>query len=635
MVLIEISSLKVGVEYRNRYAVLYPLLETREGCSMKRRKKVAGVHISVVPSKREGKTYYCTLVRQSFRDKEDSSKVRKRTLANITHLPEEAILLLKDFFKGKNFVQADSKHKEGPMELLESLPHGHVDAVLTAFRRLEIPSLISSKPSEKRDLICALIASRILRPESKLATTGWWQYDSSTLADEYPVIKSAGSDDVYRAMDDLLKRQDVIQKKLARRLLSEGGTILYDLSSSYFEGKCCPMARYGYSRDRQPGKLQVNYGLLCDARGRPVAITCHEGNVHDAKTLMGEVHRLQKKFNLSRVLIVGDRGMITGAKIKDLQKIGGIEWITALRKSSIGAMLTQERLDVLDETHICEWDHPDYPGERLIACYNEPLAAKLSHDRESLLLRTEEALNDLKESLDAKKKKLDEGSIGIAMGKILGRYKVGKYFNIEIKNKSFCFVRDQDTINKDQQRDGIYVIRTSLAPEEKDSFECVRTYKSLAKVEGAFRILKSELRIRPIHHWKVQRVKAHLFLCMLAYYVEWHMRKAWGELLFSDVDLEEASQYRHPVYCHPPGEKALEKKQKKKLPDGTPVCKFRVLLDSLSCVTKCTYRIRYESKAKKAEEEQNRYTFQSLAGLDSKKQKMMDLLQQISDHRAS
>ena len=592
------------------------------------KKKPMGIHISVVPSKREGKTYTCTLLRQSYRDKENPSKIRKITLANLSHLPQEAILLIKEFLKGETLVRANSQ--TGPLELVKSTPHGHVQAVMVAFQKLGLPSLIASKPSKERDLICALIASRILKPDSKLATTSWWHHYPSSLADEYPVIRKATSDDVYRAMDGLLKRQDMIQKKLAKRLLSNGSTILYDLSSSYFEGQCCPMAQYGYSRDGKPKKLQINYGLLCDPKGRPVAVNAYEGNIHDSQTLLTEIDRLKKKFHLSKVVVVGDRGMITGAKGEHLRKLGGVQWITALRKSSIQKMLTKNILDKLDETHLCEWQHPDFPGERLVGCYNKSLGSKLSHDREHLLQKTEHVLEELQSSLTSRKKKLDDGKVGIAVGRALSKFKVGKYFQVEIKNHNFTFERDADKITQDQQRDGIYVIRTSLSSEEKDSFECVRTYKSLAKVESAFRILKSELKVRPIYHWKPERVRSHLFLCMLAYYVEWHMREAWLELTFSDHDNHQITETRHPV--HPAGvsDAALAKKQSKELPDGTDVCKFRVLLDSLSAISKCEYRVRYNHPSKHFDENQRR-TFQTIAPGSKEQQHALNQLEEISD----
>ena len=587
-----------------------------------------GIHISVVPSKREGKTYYCTLLRQSYRDKENPSKIRKRTLANLSHLPQEAILLIKDFLKGEILVRANAQ--TGPLELVKSTPHGHVQAVMVAFQKLGLPSLIASKPSKERDLICAVMASRILRPDSKLATTKWWHYYPSSLVDEYPVIQKATSDDVYRAMDGLLERQDLIQKKLAKRLLSDGSTILYDLSSSYFEGKCCPMAQYGYSRDREPKKLQINYGLLCDPKGRPIAIQAYEGNIHDSQTLLTEIDRLKNKFHLSKVVVVGDRGMITGVKVEHLRKLGGVQWITALRKSSIQKMLTKNILDKLDETHLCEWEHPDFPGERLVGCYNKSLGSKLSHDREHLLQETERGLEKLQSSLAARKTKLDDGKVGIAVGRALGKFKVGKYFRVEIKNHNFTFERDTDKITQDQQRDGIYVIRTSLSSEDKDSFECVRTYKSLAKVESAFRILKSELKVRPIYHWKPDRVRSHLFLCMLAYYVEWHMRESWSELTFSDHDSHQMTGDCHPV--HPPevSDAALAKKQSKELPDGTGVCKFRVLLDGLSAISKYEYRVRYAHPPKNLNDSQRR-TFQTIAPGSKEQQHALNQLDKISD----
>ena len=598
--------------------------------SHKRKPMGMGIHISDVPStKKDGKTYWCTLVRQSYRDKEEPQKVRKRTLANITHLPAQAISLLRDFFKGEEFVNANTA---SPMKVLKTTPYGHVHATLIAFKKLKLPELIASKRSKERDLLCAVIASRILRPDSKLATKDWWQEYRSLLADEYPVIREADENDIYAAMDQLEKRQNIIQKKIAKKVLSEGGTVLYDLSSSYFEGMCCPMAKHGYSRDQKPNKVQVNYGLLCDSKGRPVALTCYEGNVHDTQTLMAEIHRLKKNFGIAKVLIVGDRGMITGTRIKELQKIPDVQWITALRKASLSKLLTPERFQMLKKHHIYEWTDPQYPKERLVACYNEPLATKLTHDREHLLRLTEEKLCELQSQQASSKNKAADGAVGVAVGKIINTFKAGKYFEISIKEGSFVFTRRAEKIQQDQARDGIYVIRTCV--RDKDAAECVRIYKSLAKVEAGFRILKSELKIRPIYHHKEERVKAHLFLCMLAYYVEWHMRSVWAEFLFTDPDRAKNVEACHPVFPTKESTKALEKKQKKKTPDGIATCRFRVFLHGLGGISKCTYRIRYKNESKHLQE-QELQTFEAMPPWSAKQQRALDLLDKIPDLFAS
>ena len=599
-------------------------------------KKPMGVHISVVPSKREGKTYTSTLLRQSYRDKDNPSKIRKRTLANLSSLPPEAILLIKDFLKGEILVRANAQ--TGPLELVKSTPHGHVQAVMVAFQKLGLPSLIASKPSKERDLICAVIASRILRPNSKLATTSWWHYYPSSLVDEYPVIQKATSDDVYCAMNSLLKRQDVIQEKLAKRWISGGSAILYILS--HFEDECSPQ----YS-SREPRKLQINYGLLCDSKGCPIAINTYEAGVHDSQTLLSEIDRLKKEFHFSKVVVV-DRGIITGMNVDYLSKLGGVEWITALSESSVQKVLTKDILARFDKTQPFEWEHPDFPGERLIGCFGKSLASKLSHDREILLQEAVSALAELQQSMASKKKKLDDGKVGIAVGRVLGKYEVGKYFQVEIKNHNFTFERDAHKITQDQQIDGMYVLRTSLSPEDKDCLECVRIYQSLTKMESTFRILTSELGVQPIHG-KPEHVSSHLFLCMLADYVEWHMRAAWADLT-ADLtntlcpihppggiaatlaeEQREPSAHKEPsAYKDPSAYK--EPSASKQQSDETGGCKFRVLLDNLSAISKYEYRVCYAYPPKHLAESQRR-TFQVISPGSKEQQHALNQLDKISD----
>jgi transposase len=393
--------------------------------------------------------------------------------------------------------------------------------------------------------VLAMVGSRIVAPHTKLATTRWWH--TTTLAEDFGVV-DASEDDLYAAMDWLLARQDTIQKKLATRHLSAGGLVLYDLSSSYFEGSTCPLAKIGYSRDGRHGMLQVNYGLLTDARGCPVAVSVYQGNVTDSQTLMPELKRLREDFGVEQLVMVGDRGMISNKAIEEMREADGIGWITALKSVSIRALVEQGQLqlDLFDERNLLELGSPDYPGERLVACRNPELAKLRTHKRQELLAATEANLEKIKARVDAGKL-AGRDEIGLRVGKVVNQYKVAKHFELAIGDNTFAFARKSAAIAAEAALEGIYIIRTSVPPTQMDSAECVRNYKSLANVERAFRSLKTiDLKVRPIHHRTADRVRAHIFLCMLAYYVEWHMREAWRELMFADTD-QQAKATRDPV----------------------------------------------------------------------------------------
>ena len=457
------------------------------------------MHVSVIKSVQNGKVYYSKLLRSSFRDQH--GKVQKKTLANLSHLPDSAIDLLKAHLAGRSLVDPSDA-----FDVLRSPSHGPVLAVLEAFRRLGFVQLISSRPSPQRDLVCALIAARIIRPHAKLATSRWWH--STTLPDYFDL---ADAEDLYAAMDWLLQRQHRIQGKLARRHFADGGLVLLDLSSSYFEGSACPLARFGHNRDGKKGKLQVNYGLLCEPQGPPVAVTVFEGNVGDPRTVMPAVRQLRQLFGLTRVVLVGDRGMLVQARIDEFRKLDGIDWITALRSGAIRKLERAGKLDRRDESLFEIVQHPGYPGERLVACRNPRLAAL----------------------------------------------------------------------------DGVYVIRTSLEAEDLSAADCVRSYKALTRVERAFRTLKTaDLQVRPIHHRLADRVRAHLFVCLLAYYVEWHMREAWRPLRFADDELGGRARTRDPVAAAEPSASAKRKKATRRAADGTPLHSFRTLLEDLQNVTR-------------------------------------------------
>ena len=492
---------------------------------------VVGMHIHIVPNRGSRPTI---LLRESYRE---GKKVKKRTIANLSHLPMHQIELLRAVFQGVDLQPA------GLGFVVErSQPHGHVEAVARMMARLGLPALIAGRPCPERDVVLALIASRILDPRPKLAMTRSWA--ATTLAETFGV-SAADEQDCTAAMDWLLMRQDRIQKKLAARHLKADGLVLYDLSSSDFEGTTCPLAQRGYSRDGRRGTLQVNYGLMTDDRGCPVAVTVHEGNVADPTTLMPEITRIKDAFGIAQCVMVGDRGMISRTAIATLRDQGGIDWITALKSASIRALVEDKTLqpDLFDEMNLCEITHPDYPGERLIACRNPELAKLRRHKREDLLKATEEDLAQITARIAAGRLK-GQDKIGLAVGRIVNRYKMAKHMSLTITDTSMAFARKEDAIAAEAALDGITIIRTSVTPERLDSASCVRHYKSLSQVERAFRSLKTvDLKVRPIHHRLSDRVRAHIFLCMLAYYVEWHLKEAWRELLFAD---EDQSRQGHP-----------------------------------------------------------------------------------------
>ena len=533
------------------------------------------MHIDGVPNRSSRPTY---LLRESYRE---GKKVRKRTIANLSTLSDEQIEAIRAVLAG---------HTVRPVEELwqttRSRSHGAVQAVRVAMQRLGFESLIASRPGPERDAVCAMVAARILAPHTKLATTRWWH--TTTLAEEYGVA-DRDETDLYAAMDWLLDRQKPIEKKLAARHLSEGALALYDLSSSYFEGNSCPLAKIGYSRDGKRNTPQVNYGLLTTRAGCPVAISVYEGNTADASTLMPQVDQLRKQFGLERLVLVGDRGMISHKAIGELRNLDGLAWITALKSSQIRALVQggDLQLGLFDERNLFEFSHPDFPSERLVACRNAELGRLRAHKREALLAATEEELKKVQT-------RIENGSlagrdkIGVRVGKVVNKYKVGKHFALSIEESGFTFERLDQQIAAEAALDGLYVIRTSVPKKQMSSADAVRSYKALAEVERAFRAMKTiDLHIRPIHHRLENRVRAHIFLCMLAYYVEWHMREAWRELMFADEDLER-KKHRDPVAPAERSEAALEKAATRKLNDGSPVHSFRTLLEDLSTIVRNT-----------------------------------------------
>jgi hypothetical protein len=621
------------------------------------------MYIATVPNRGSPPAF---LLREGYRE---DGKVKTRTLANLSKLPPEAIAVLRQVLKGQQLVPPSDA-----FEAVTSLQHGHVQAVLHAMRRLRFPSLIASRPSRERNLVVAMVVARILEPDSKLATTRAWHL---TTLPTMLGVADADEDDLYTALDWLLERQNRIEKKLAARHLDEGSLALYDLSSSYFEGVTCPLAALGHNRDGKKGKLQVNYGLLTNSHGIPVSISVFEGNTGDPKTLLPQADRLRNDFDLEHFVLVGDRGMITQKQVDALRQIDGIDWIAALRPEAIQKLVGGGaiQMGLFDERNLFELTHPDFPGERLVACRNPDLATRRAHKRKTLLEATTQELEkvrrmvgqdrlqghdaiggrvrkvlesykvgqyyklDLRDDgfdfavdwegivadvarrsksseqakarMDRSKRHLEaiaaklekvrqriergrlhgQDAIGVRVGKVINKYKVGKHFKLDIQDDRFDFEIDPHKVAAEAALDGIYVVRTSLPEERMSADDTVRSYKRLSQVERAFRSLKTlDLQVRPIRHRLADRVRAHLFLCMLAYYVQSHMLEAWRPLLFCDED-PHAKTTRDPVAPAERSERALQKVRAKTLDDGSPVHSFQTLLKLLGSIVRNVCRV--------------------------------------------
>lgn len=538
------------------------------------------VHVVTTQRHYKGRVYTTHLLRRSFRE---DGKVRNETLGNLSHLPDAVVDLVRRALRGEALVPATER-----FEIVASRPHGHVEAVLRAMRRLDFASLLASRPCREANLVMAMAAARIVAPHTKLATTRWWH--SSTLAEELDVA-DADEDDLYRAMDWLLERQAAIERKLAARHLRSGGLALYDLTSSYVEGHCCPLAVRGHNRDGKKGKLQVNWGLLTDRRGCPVAVSVFKGDTGDSTTFLPQADKLRQQFGLRHMVLVGDRGMISMAAIEALraQHFG---WITALKSSQIRALLNDGALqmDLFDERNLFELEHADFPGERLVACRNPELARRRAHKRASLIAATIAELDKVR-AMVARGTLKGTAHIGVRVGRVLNKYKVAKHFKPSIDDASFSFELLHDKIEAEAALDGLYVIRTGVRQRLMSADDTVRNYKALTTLERAFRSLKTvDLKVRPIHHHLTDRVRAHIFLCMLAYYVEWHMREAWRELTFADED-QDAKQTRDPVAPAQRSDAALKKAEAHRLADGTQAHCFHTLLESLATVVRNTCRV--------------------------------------------
>lgn len=528
------------------------------------------------------------LLRESYRD---AGRVKKRTLANLCDWPPARIEALRAVLRGHTVERSGADD----FEIIRSRPHGHVVAALGSLRRLDLPALISRTACRERDIVCALVVARILAPRSKLATVRGLRDDTLTSSLGAALgLERIDEDDVYAAMDWLLPRQQRIEDKLAARHLKDGTLVLYDLTSTWFEGRTCPLAKLGHSRDGKKGKLQIVIGLLCEREGRPIAIEVFPGNTGDPSTLAAQVDKVRKRFKVTRVVWVGDRGTITDARIRnDLAPIEGLAWITALRAPQVQALVEAGslQLSLFDSHDLAEISDPDYPDERLVACCNPFLKQERARKRQELLAATERDLNAIVAATERARRPLrGREKIALRVGKVLGHYKMAKHFHLDITDEHFTYRRDEERIATEAAVDGIYIIRTPVPAAELNSTETVRAYKDLAVVERAFRSTKTvDLKVRPVHHRRAGRVRSHVFLCMLAYYVEWHMRQAVAPLLFDDDDPAAAEAERTSIVRPAqPSPKARRKAATKRTDDGLPIHSFRTLLADLATIVRNT-----------------------------------------------
>jgi hypothetical protein len=527
------------------------------------------------------------LLRESYRD---GGKVKKRTLLNLSDWPRERIAGFKMLLKGGTVIPQD----QNSITIIRSLPHGHVTAALGTARKIGLDRLLGPDGNRCRDLILALVVNRILNPGSKLAAARALSPDTATSSlGQQLGLGVVGEDELYSALDWLAVRQPAIEATLAKRHFTGGTLVLYDVSSSYLEGRCCSLAQFGYSRDGKRGKLQIVYGLLCATDGCPVAIEVFAGSTADPATLTSQVTKLRQRFGLDHVVLVGDRGMITQARITEDLKAAGLDWITALRAPAIKALRDAGALQMslFDERDMAAITAPDFPGERLIVCRNRGLGAERARKREDLLLATERDLARIAAAVARKRQPLrGQAEIGIAVGAVIDQHKMAKHFALAITDTCFTFTRKADEITAEAALDGIYIVRTSLPATALDDTATVRNYKSLSLVERAFRCLKTvDLQIRPVYHWLADRVRAHVFLCMLAYYLEWHMRQRLAPMLYDDTEKDAAEALRASVVAKAErSASAITKQTTGRTEDGLPVHSFRTLLADLATLTRNT-----------------------------------------------
>jgi hypothetical protein len=532
------------------------------------------------------------LLRESYRD--ENGRPQKRTLANLSKLPSRVIEALKVLLKGGTLSGAEPRE----LAIERSLPHGHVAAVLGTVRKLALDRLLLSTAKDEAsrrscDLVVAMMVDRLITPRSKLGFVR--AVDEETAMTSLGAVLSLGrvkDREAYEALDWLLERQERVENGLARRHLKDGVLVLYDVTSSYFEGHHCPLAQYGHSRDHRSDRLQIVYGLLCTREGLPIAVEVFEGNTADPRTLKAQIDKLKSRFGIKRMVLVGDRGMITAARLRDDLTPAGLDWITCLRAPQIQALAQDQgplQLSLFDERDLAEISSPEFPGERLIVCRNRDLARERARKREALLVATERELARIQAQVRRKGSTLhDAAEIGLAVGGVINAKKMAKHFAVEIHDGHFAWRRKIEQIEAEARLDGIYVIRTSVPAEDLSPAHAVQAYKDLARVERAFRSMKTiDLEIRPIRHWNAERVRAHVFLCMLAYHVEWHLRQALAPLLFHDTDLGQARAERSsPVAKTEPSETVKAKKATKRNANGERVNSFVGLIDHLGTMTR-------------------------------------------------
>jgi Transposase DDE domain len=558
-------------------------------------RRSGAVHVATTTRVYKGRVYQTHLLRRTYRD---GGRVRHQTLGNLSHLPPDLIETIRRRLRG------DSSPDSRPWEIVRTLPHGHVLAALGTLTSVGLESILASRPSRERSLVIAMIVARILQPASKLATARALQEETATTSLGLELglgQERIGERELYIALDWLLERQTRIENKLARKHLSEGTLILYDVTSSYYTGHRSGLVQFGYNRDGKQGFPQIVYGLLCNAEGCPVAIEVFAGNTADSKTLTNQITKVQRRFGVHRVVFVGDRGMITSRRIdEELRGVDGLDWITALRADTIRLLAEQGVIQpsLFDQRDLAEVVSPEFPDERLIVCRNPLLAAERARKRAELLAATERQLDEIVVATRRARKPLSgQAKIGLRVGRVLNRHKVGKHFELTIGDDSFSYRRNETRIAAEAELDGIYVIRTSVRPEVLTSADTVRAYKDLSTVERAFRSLKTvDLKVRPIFHWLDDRIRAHVFLCMLAYYIEWQMREKLAPLLFDDHQPDEAEATRVSIVQPAPRSEAARAKDKtKQTEDGLPVHSFRTLLADLGTLAKNCVRVRGES----------------------------------------
>lgn len=548
------------------------------------------MHVATTKRAYKGKTYTTHLLRRSYRHE---GKVKHQTLGNLSHLPPDLIDTIRRRLAGGG--PPESNH----WEIVRTLPHGHVAAVLGSLHNLGLDRILASRRSRARDLVVAMIVARVIAPASKLATSRALQEETATtsLSSELG-IGNLDEDELYAALDWLTERQRRIETKLAKKHLADGTLVLYDVSSSYYTGRQSGLVKFGHNRDGKKRFPQIVYGLLCTGDGCPVAVEVFEGNTADPATFSAQINKVRRRFGIQRVVWVGDRGMITSKRIdEELRDVDGLDWITALRADAIKKLAADGVVQpsLFDERDLVEVSAPDFPGERLMVCRNPLLADERARKRNELLAATEKELEKIAAATRRPKRPLTgEAAIALRVGRVRNRFKVAKHFVLEITDKRFSYQRDQEKIDAEAALDGLYVIRTSVTSRAMGSEDVVRAYKDLAKVERAFRSIKTiDLKIRPIHHWLDERIKGHVFLCMLAYYVEWHMRRKLAPILFDDHQKQQAELERTSIVAPTPRSAAAKRKDhSKRTDDDAPVHSFRTLLEDLGTLAKNRVRMR-------------------------------------------